>query len=186
MAKLANLSLLALAAMIVLIGTGSAWAVLTDGLIALWKFDEGSGETAFDSAGNNDGILMNGPSWTSGIVGAALSFDGQNNYVEIPNEENFELDSGAYTVCFWIKTTSTDEDPVIAKHIYGSWNGWSFGINGRGHDLHLYYATTSGEQNLYSDKVIADNAWHFISGVIDVTNAEMFLYLDYLRLYKTR
>ena len=47
----------------VLIGTGSAWADLTDGLIAHWEFDEGSGTDINDSVGGNDGILNGGVSW---------------------------------------------------------------------------------------------------------------------------
>ena len=37
------------------------------GLVAYWKFDEGSGTTAADSSGNgNTGTLINGPLWTAG------------------------------------------------------------------------------------------------------------------------
>src|SRR5262249_25019949 len=36
------------------------------GLVAYWKFNEGSGTTAFDSSGNgNTGTLINGPLWTA-------------------------------------------------------------------------------------------------------------------------
>jgi hypothetical protein len=55
------------------------------GMISYWKFEEGSGSTtAFDSVGDNDGTLFNGPQWTSGIVGGALSFDGVDDYVRGP------------------------------------------------------------------------------------------------------
>jgi len=57
-------------------------------LLAYWKFDEGSGTTAGDSSGNgNDGTLVNGPTWVSGRHGMALSFDGVDDYVEIPDTE---------------------------------------------------------------------------------------------------
>jgi len=39
------------------------------GLTAYYKFDEGSGTSAADSAGNNDGTLTNSPAWvTSGLT----------------------------------------------------------------------------------------------------------------------
>src|SRR5262249_19564015 len=55
----------------------SAWfanaaspAVGASGLVAYWKFDEGSGTTAADSSGNgNTGTLINGPLWSAGRVG---------------------------------------------------------------------------------------------------------------------
>lgn len=38
---------------------------ITSGLIAHWKFDEGSGTTAADLSGNNNtGTLINGTTWT--------------------------------------------------------------------------------------------------------------------------
>ena len=47
------------------------------GLVGWWKFDEGNGTVAYDSSGNgNDGNLTNGPIWTDGKIGGALSFDG--------------------------------------------------------------------------------------------------------------
>jgi prepilin-type N-terminal cleavage/methylation domain-containing protein len=55
------------------------------------SFDEGQGTIAYDSSGNNNnGTLCNGsscnvqgPTWTTGKVGSALSFDGVDDYVEI-------------------------------------------------------------------------------------------------------
>ncbi|MFA6552168.1 MAG: LamG-like jellyroll fold domain-containing protein, partial [Candidatus Paceibacterota bacterium] len=52
------------------------------GLVGWWKFDEGSGTIAADSSGNsNTGTLMPAttpPSWTTGQLGQALSFNGLN------------------------------------------------------------------------------------------------------------
>jgi len=40
---------------------------VTGGLRGLWKLDEGSGDTAYDSSGNdNDGLLVNDPVWFVG------------------------------------------------------------------------------------------------------------------------
>ena len=50
---------------------------LLNGLVGWWKFDEGSGTVAYDSSGNgNDGNLTNGPTWTTGKIGGALSLMG--------------------------------------------------------------------------------------------------------------
>ncbi len=48
-----------------------------NGLVGWWKFDETNGTVAYDSSGNgNDGNFTNGPTWTTGKIGGALSFDG--------------------------------------------------------------------------------------------------------------
>ena len=60
------------------------------GLVAHWKFDEKSGELAFDSGHNSNlGTLMNfdgdDSQWVEGKVGGAISFNG-SNYVEVPHD----------------------------------------------------------------------------------------------------
>jgi len=50
--------------------------------VAEWKMDEKTGTNAYDTSGNgNTGTLTLGPTWTNGKVGAALKFDGNNDYV---------------------------------------------------------------------------------------------------------
>ena len=55
-----------------------------DGLIAYWKFDEGEGDVACDAVGDNGGVIHNGAGWGSGMIGSALSFDGNNDRVRLP------------------------------------------------------------------------------------------------------
>jgi len=51
-------------------------ADITTGLISYWKFDEGSGTTARDSFGSNDGTLMNDATWAEGWLVGAVDLDG--------------------------------------------------------------------------------------------------------------
>jgi hypothetical protein len=73
---------------------------LLDGLVGWWKFDETNGTIAYDFSGNgNDGNLTNGPTWTIGKIGGALSFDGVDDRVKIPHTI---LDQKlAFTVSLW-------------------------------------------------------------------------------------
>src|SRR5262249_45338169 len=48
-----------------------------NGLIGYWPLDDAKGNTATDTSGNGyHGKLINGPAWTSGKSGTALSFNG--------------------------------------------------------------------------------------------------------------
>ena len=78
---------------------------ILNGLVGWWKFDEGSGTVAYDSSGNgNDGNLTNGPNWTTGKIGGALSFDGVNDLMSLHYQIlNGDLIS-QFTVSVWIKT----------------------------------------------------------------------------------
>jgi hypothetical protein len=54
------------------------------GPIAYWKFDEGGGTTAYDSAGSNNGSVY-GAQWITGQIGGGLSFDGVDDHVRTAN-----------------------------------------------------------------------------------------------------
>lgn len=73
---------------------------VSTGLVGCWLFDEGSGSTAADSIGINDGTLGvvpdSGPAWVSGASGNAgdfaLDFDGVNDIVRLVGSGNSALD----------------------------------------------------------------------------------------------
>ncbi len=81
---------------------------LDSGLAGYWKLDDGAGTSATDSSTNgNTGTLTNGPTWTTGQIGGAVSYDGINDYITtgatIPSKgtvsvwvnPNFSLDPSA-------------------------------------------------------------------------------------------
>ncbi len=70
-------------------------------LIGRWKLDEGSGTTAADSVGNNDGTLYGDTSWAEGILGGALSFDGDGDYVDCGNDPALNP-SGSFSLTLWV------------------------------------------------------------------------------------
>jgi hypothetical protein len=67
------------------------------GLIGYWSFNEGTGTVAGDFSGNGHHGTINGATWTSGKLGTALNFDGDDDQVDIP------LSSlSSYTVSMWV------------------------------------------------------------------------------------
>lgn len=101
----------------------SVAAAATDpNLVGWWKFDEGTGAIAYDSAGNNDGQLTNGPAWTTGPINGALSFDGVNDYISLGNPASLNF-SGRITISAWINPgviSGTDINRNIVAHGYSS------------------------------------------------------------------
>jgi len=57
----------------------------TDGLLAHWTFDEGSGNVTEDFSSYDKSGTVYGASWTKGAVSGALDFDGLDDYVQIPD-----------------------------------------------------------------------------------------------------
>src|SRR5205085_4415032 len=72
---------------------------LPSGAVGWWKA-EGN---ANDVLGANNGVLQNGTTFSTGLVGQAFSFDGVNDYVSI--NRSIQDD---FTIEFWLNTTQVD------------------------------------------------------------------------------
>jgi len=96
---------------ILLFAYSASAAVVTNGLVSWWKFDETSGTTAADSAGSNAGTVT-GATWTTDTAGAASSgalyFDGDNDYVNCGSDSSLALD--AFTLEWWGEYDATDNE----------------------------------------------------------------------------
>ncbi|GEM_PF-4069492 len=102
------------------------------GLVGWWRFNEAS-EMAFDSSGNaHPGTLSNFASspWVSGASGGALSFDGIDDYVEVPNDPILNFGTGDLTLSLWVNRDVTNAVPLSKED--GS-NGWALTIFSANH-----------------------------------------------------
>jgi len=98
--------------------------------ILLLNLDEGTGTNAEDTSGQgNNGTLVNGATWGTGISGNAVEFDGVNQYVNLSNANSLRVSNG-YTFSLWLKTDDMSTSRVLSKY-----EGWKKG----GYDL--YFST---------------------------------------------
>jgi hypothetical protein len=76
-------------------------------LVAWWRLDETSGTTAHDATVHgNDGTLRGDPTWVAGMIGGALQFDGDGDYVDIGGVGIGGMDPR--TLMGWVKADTTD------------------------------------------------------------------------------
>jgi len=93
---------------------GSMMSFITLGSeMGRWHFNESTGTIAYDSSGRgNDGTLkpdsVNRPQWVTGINESALSFDGIDDYVEVPDDTTLDL-TDAISIEAWIKPLENSE-----------------------------------------------------------------------------
>ena len=145
--------------------------VLSDapGLVAEWSLDQDGDTGALDhSVLGNDGRVR-GALLELGRVGRALSFNGTNAFVDIPNDPSLNF-AGAITLAAWIKPVSSQGVQNIIAHGYtahpqaevalrifngyyqvGSWDGIPHGV-----------AMAVPPEDL--------NRWVHLAGVYDGTN----------------
>jgi hypothetical protein len=87
-----------------------------DGLVAAYAFSETNGTTAADASGNGHPGSVSGATWiATGKFGRALSFDGVNDLVTVPNAPDLNPATGL-TVMAWIyPTVSNGVRDVVIK-----------------------------------------------------------------------
>jgi hypothetical protein len=93
----------------------------TTGLVAAYSFDEGTGTSAADrSGGGNNGTLVNGTTWsTTAKFGAAASFDGTNDRIDVADSNSLDLTSGM-TLEAWVRPTANSSyRTVMLKEVTG-------------------------------------------------------------------
>jgi hypothetical protein len=75
-------------------------------LIGYWPFDEGSGTTTADRSLNGyTGTIYGGTTWTEGVYGSALHFDGSDAHVG--TDQSLLNDLDAFTLACWVSGSNT-------------------------------------------------------------------------------
>jgi len=89
---------------------------------ALWNMSEGSGTAVADASGNGYYLAISGASWVTDVPtgttpsggGNALSFDGSNTHVDLPEiSSDFGAENSSYTASLWFKDKKSDENSVL-------------------------------------------------------------------------
>jgi hypothetical protein len=143
--------------------------------VLAYSFNEGFGSTANDSSGNgNNGILVNGATWSTGHSGSAVNLDGINDYV---NAGNIAALNGltAVTVSAWVKGSvgSASADAVIVAKdaafalVVGldSLHKAQFGVKS-GSAWYGFPASTTN---------VDDGNFHFLTGVYDGNTLRVYV-----------
>lgn len=176
--KKARTKLFLVAVLGLLVLCGSAWAVDGSGLIAHWTLDEGDGTTAYDSAGDNDGTLVNGPTWTTGQIDGALSFDGDDGvYIEGSSGTSSPLNiyNSDITISSWVRIGTGGTIVARAKPYYITYR---LGI---GSDSKAYinvYRRGAGHTVIRSDEILDRDTWYHIVGVFDRSSDRGYIYVN--------
>lgn len=180
--------------------TNSATAILTvnpppscdpapSGIVGWW-----AGESnALDSVANNNGILMNGTSYTNGEVGAAFNLNGVNNYVLASPASSSNLDIGqgsGVTFEEWIKPTTVTAEEVLLEYerALGTFSGSDVGIGMAIHSaypsgfLYANLTDTSGGVHEFTSppNLLTAGVWQHIAMTYDKASGLAAFYINNL------
>ncbi len=88
--------------------------------VALWTFDETPGSSAAVDTETSDGVAQNGifqnGATTTG-TGSGV-FDGSNDFVEVPYDPGFDLNTGSIVITFTQDTASVGNSPSVAMTLF--------------------------------------------------------------------
>ena len=153
-----------------IIEPGDSAIYSSEGLVAYWKFDDGSGNTATDSAGINHGTLSGDPTWTAGRISGALNFDGDGDYVSVGPVA--PLAGNTVTAQAWIRTSEYAGiwNPVLTQN---AGNGYYFYISsGR---PAFYIVVGAAYVQAISQDAINPNEWCHVAGTNDGSNLKLYV-----------
>jgi hypothetical protein len=158
---------------------------LLAGLVAAYGLSEGAGPTIADSSGNGNAGLISGATWTSdGIYGNALSFNGTNAWVNIPDSASLDLTWGM-TLEAWVKPSvaATSRSAILAKEQPSDpSNPVAYALDsadGRGMPPSVHGVFNSSgqnyDQNAIGTGLLPVNTWSYVTGTFDGSTLRLYV-----------
>jgi hypothetical protein len=145
----------------------AALAQNNGGLIGWWRFDEGGGATTLDSATQTRDQILNAHSWTQGVSGQALKFDGFTTVIRRAPDSAPTSSKGEITINAWVVLFSYPWNWVpIVDHEKEWREGYYFGIDAEGR-LGLQVGVWNNWEILRSDERLPLRQWVNVAGTYD-------------------
>lgn len=168
-------------------------AFVTDGLVSYWTFDRAHihNNKLKDVWGDNDGISFGNPKIIEGKIGDALEFDGDENFLNMTNLDDFGSRLGSSTFEAWI-IIGHKKDCMVLFSVRDKCMEWEICIkNGDRAVLDTIFDSVSykignschGMHGAHKPIDISDGNWHhlvFTNNIIDVDNTRKLQSLVYI------
>jgi len=147
-------------------------------LVTHYKFDQSSGDTAYDQIWCEDyNGDIEGASWTTGVWDRALEFDG-NDYVEIAHDDDFNFTS-AMSISAWINWDDVDQRQIIASTYTnvegGSDRGGFIFRTTTDSKIRFSYAYSSDSAYCESESELDNDKWYLATAVFTDSSIQIYL-----------
>jgi hypothetical protein len=143
------------------------------GLVAAYGFEETTGTTVTDASGkSNAGTVSGATRTTSGRFGRALTFDGVNDIVNVPDSPTLDLTS-AVTMEAWVNPSVAGgwRTALMKEQTAGLVYGMYANTDTNRPSAHVY---TSNEFDTRGTAAAAVNTWTHLAATYDGTTLRMY------------
>jgi hypothetical protein len=155
-----------------------AGAVLADSPVSYWRLGEASGTNAGDERGANSGTYKNSPTLgatsllATDTANTAVSFDGTNDFVQVPSSSGLQLTS-SISLEAWIKPTSLPTSGNFVS-ILTKPDSYSLQFNGPRLEFTIIQSGVRKRLLAAEGAIVAGHTYHVV-GTYDGTTQRLYI-----------
>ena len=148
----------------------------SEGLVLNFSFDEGAGNIAEDTSGNEHHGTIDNPTWVDGKFGKALKFAGGGSGTWVTVESTDALNVNECTFMAWIYAETWDGTrQIVGKSVHGGCSGRAqYGLFSEGGTFKLRFETESGRADINAD-LPETNKWLNVAFTNDGEMAKLYI-----------
>jgi ferric-dicitrate binding protein FerR (iron transport regulator) len=152
---------------------------LTDGLVAAWRFDDATGYVARNAVNRTLVGTLRGASWTTGCVGPALAFGG-NDYVVVEDTAAIDAVAAEVTIAAWVRISRMRFDMKIAGRQDRPGPGYKLEVfNGKvGFDVFDGRGRTYLVRTVAGGTILRPGVWYHVAGVFSSSRGFIRTYVN--------
>lgn len=140
----------------------------TQGLISYWPFNEGEGDKAHDIIGNNHGVIV-GANWSSGLKNRAISFNGDGDYIDLPN---IAIGSSWSIFAWYYANSFSSYTHIFTADVQGDF-ACKIGTDDTGKNPYFHSSQTGSKG---SDFTLLSGKWYHLG--FTYSNNNLSIYID--------
>jgi len=147
------------------------------GPILSLPMNEGTGTTTADASGNgSNGVLQNGPTWTTGKFGTGVKFDGSNDTVYVSSPTALNTVKTGVTVSAWVYRNATQSGDVsVVSREVGTTYYEHYYLGFKDGKYQWFVNTTSGYSNMGLGGTAPVGQWVHMVGTYDGSTVRFYV-----------
>jgi len=161
-------------------------AGLEDGLVVHYTFATDQGLVVTDVSGNERAGTVSGASWNAnGVVGGAMSFDGEDDEISIAHESAFDFElTNDFSVAMWIRASvGSTQRVLVAKLADTNAPGWEVRLSGGDYlGFRLRQEDALRVSRGCPSTTVSDGTWHLWTflweGSSGITPYNLYIFRD--------